>query len=64
MNFVKKIVRYFQEVQLETSKVSWPSRKQTIRMTLIVLLASVGIALFVGSLDILFTTLLSVALPS
>ena len=64
MNFVKKIVKYFQEVRAETAKVSWPTRGQTIRLTVIVLVASVLIGLYVGSLDLLFTTILSVALPS
>ena len=64
MNLIRKIVKYFQEVRAETAKVTWPSRAQTIRLTVIVLVASVLIGLYVGSLDLLFTTILSVALPS
>lgn len=62
MKFVKKIVNYFQEVRLEVNKVSWPSRAQTIRMTIVVLLASAFISAFVGGLDALFTNLLNLTL--
>lgn len=64
MKWFRNVVKYFHEVRAETAKVSWPSRAQTIRMTVIVLVASVLIGLYVGSLDLLFTTILSVALPS
>lgn len=64
MKWFRNVVKYFQEVRAETSKVTWPSRAQTVRMTVIVLVASVLIGLYVGSLDLLFTTILSVALPS
>ena len=53
-----KIIAFLKEVQLEIKKVNWPTRQQTTKYTLIVLGISVGVALFLGSLDFLFTTLL------
>jgi preprotein translocase subunit SecE len=53
-----KVVKYLSEVRQELEKVSWPSRKDTTRMTMIVVGASVAIGLYVGGLDFLFTSLL------
>jgi len=53
-----KIITFLKEVKLEIKKVNWPTRQQTTKYTLIVLGISVAVALFLGSLDFLFTTLL------
>jgi len=53
-----RIATFLKEVKLELKKVNWPTRNQTIRYTLIVLGISLAIALFLGGLDFLFTTLL------
>jgi len=46
-----KLVKYFYEAKEELEKVTWPSRKETIKSTLIVIGVSVGTALFLGALD-------------
>jgi len=51
------IIRYFQETAEELRKVSWPTREQTIRLTLIVLGATAAAGIFFGLLDLLFHTL-------
>ncbi|MBN2198058.1 preprotein translocase subunit SecE, partial [Candidatus Wolfebacteria bacterium] len=33
----------------------WPTRKETIRLTLVVIFLSLGTALFLGVLDLIFT---------
>jgi len=53
-----KAVTFLKEVKLEVRKVNWPTRRQTIRYTLIVLGISLVIAMFLGGLDFLFTMLL------
>lgn len=54
-----KIKNYFKESYLELTKVNWPTRSQTINLTIIVILFSLAVAVFLGLLDILFTHLLS-----
>lgn len=44
-----------QEVRLELEKVTWPTRQQTIRMTVVVLIVTVFMAAFIGGLDFVFT---------
>ena len=53
------IFGFFKEVRLELSKVTWPTRDEVIRLTLIVFLVSGIIGGFVGGLDYLFTRLLT-----
>lgn len=53
-----KLVRYFYEAKEELEKVTWPSRKETVRSTLIVIGVSLGMAIFLGALDYGFSTAL------
>ena len=46
---------YVKESKTELSKVVWPTRNETIRLTLIVLLVSFVIGAYVAGLDALFT---------
>jgi len=49
-----RIVRFFKEVKSEMKKVVWPSQKQVIKNTLIVLLAVFVIGIVIWVLDIVF----------
>ncbi|MGB3020411.1 MAG: preprotein translocase subunit SecE [Microgenomates group bacterium] len=44
----------------ELKKVSWPTRKETIRLTVIVLLISLIIGAYVGIIDILLAKVLEI----
>ncbi|MDP2790070.1 MAG: preprotein translocase subunit SecE [bacterium] len=46
------IVKYFRESYEELKKVSWPSRKDTFRDTLVVIGVSLGVAAFLGAVDL------------
>ena len=49
-----KPIVFLKEVKSEMEKVSWPSKKQAIRLTSIVLGAIVVSSIFLGSFDLLF----------
>jgi preprotein translocase subunit SecE len=51
---MKKIFDFIIEAKAELLKVNWPTKKQTLNYTLIILAVSVVISLFLGSLDYLF----------
>ncbi|GIK83425.1 MAG: hypothetical protein BroJett025_00470 [Patescibacteria group bacterium] len=55
-------VTFIREVVRETKKVTWPTRKQTQDMTLLVIGVSVGIGLYIALLDGIFQKLLSAIL--
>ena len=58
MNFIQKTNIFFKEVYVELRKVSWLSRNEVLRYTLIVLIVSVLVSLVLGGLDYLFSTLI------
>ena len=53
------IVRYFKETRAELRKVNWPTRRQAINLTLIVLAVTVFMAALLGTIDYLFAQLFS-----
>ena len=56
--YMKKIIQFFKEAKVELSKVNWPSKKETINYTLVVIGISIGTALFLGGLDYFFEYIL------
>ena len=50
------IVQYLKETQGELRHVAWPTRAQTIVYTILVAFISIGVALYLGLFDYLFTT--------
>lgn len=55
---IRKVLSFIKEVKLEMKKVNWLSARETLKYTLIVLFASVVVAICLGSVDFLFTKLL------
>jgi preprotein translocase subunit SecE len=51
---IGRIQKYFIESWSELKKINWPTRQQTIRLTIVVVGVSLGVAVFLGILDILF----------
>ena len=50
-----KVVNYVKASYSELKHVVWPTRKQTIQHTLLVIVFSLGVALFLGLLDMIFS---------
>jgi preprotein translocase subunit SecE len=50
-----RIKKYFQETVGELRKVTWPTRKEATNLTLIVLVVTLTMGLFLGLLDYLFS---------
>jgi preprotein translocase subunit SecE len=59
LNMISKIKTYFTESYNELKKVNWPTKSETVNLTLIVIGFSLVVALFLGLLDILFSYILS-----
>ncbi|MCX7855451.1 MAG: preprotein translocase subunit SecE [Anaerolineae bacterium] len=49
------LVRYFRETRVEVKRVRWPTREETWRLTRIVLVVTVSMALFLWLMDLLFS---------
>lgn len=50
---------FLRSVKVELDKVKWPNARETLNLTLIVVIASVLVGLYVGGLDLLLTSLLT-----
>ncbi len=50
-NFIDKGLQFLREVKVELKKVTWPSRKQTMGSTVVVLVIVTIISLFLGIVD-------------
>ncbi|MCX6077996.1 MAG: preprotein translocase subunit SecE [Chloroflexi bacterium] len=56
------IVHFYRETVGELRKVSWPSRDEAMNLTMIVLVVLVGMAVFLGLIDLIGEQLLQLAL--
>ncbi len=61
-NFFNSTVQFLREVKIELKKVTWPSRKQTIGSTVVVIVLIILISLFLGSVDIGLSSLMRAVL--
>ncbi|WP_269145340.1 preprotein translocase subunit SecE [Geomonas sp. RF6] len=57
-----KSKNFFQEVQAELAKVTWPTRKETISTAQVVVVIIVLISLYLGACDALLAKLIRVIL--
>ena len=59
---VNEIIKFLREVKVELKKVSWPSRKETIGSTSVVLVVVIIVAIFLGLIDIGLSRLIRIIL--
>lgn len=52
-----KVLAFIGEVRVELAKVSWPTPRQTLNLTLVVIIVSILVGLYVGGIDLLMTQL-------
>lgn len=52
---IQRIPIFFSEVKKEIRKVTWPTKKQALINTLIVIGVSVVVGVYLGGLDAIFT---------
>lgn len=56
---VDRIVTFLKEARVELKRVTWPTRRDTIRYTAAVIAMSLAVAAFLGGLDTLFQFILN-----
>ncbi len=54
--------QFFREVRVELKKVTWPSRKETIASTSVVLVTVILVAFFLGIVDLGLSHLIKIFL--
>ncbi|OHA64936.1 MAG: preprotein translocase subunit SecE [Candidatus Wildermuthbacteria bacterium RIFCSPHIGHO2_01_FULL_47_27] len=53
------VVVFLKEVHLEIKKVNWPTREDVWQYTVIVVVFSAAVALYLGGIDSVFTAILN-----
>lgn len=57
-NMINKLKNYLSDVRGEMRKVSWPTRKEWVGHTIMVIVVTVVLALILSGFDLLFTGIL------
>ena len=55
-------VRAIGEVVGELRRVTWPSREETLRLSIMVIVVSAAVGIFLGAFDLLFWRIMSLLL--
>ena len=55
---LNQALRYLSSSKEELKKVAWPSRQETVKKTVLVIIISLLVAVYLGALDYIFTMLL------
>ncbi len=61
-NFFQKSAQFLREVKVELKKVTWPTRKQTLGSTVVVIVLVMIISIFLGLVDMGLSSLIRVVL--
>jgi len=48
---MNKLTQFLKEVRQEVRKVTWPTKEETIRYSLMVVIASLLVAVYLGGID-------------
>jgi preprotein translocase subunit SecE len=62
-NIFGKSIQFLREVRAELKKVTWPSRKQTLGSTAVVIVLVMIISLYLGLVDAGLSSLVRIVLP-
>jgi preprotein translocase subunit SecE len=55
---VERIRSYLNEVWIELNRVDWPTRRELISSTIVVIVVLVVLAVYLGAIDYLYTVLI------
>jgi preprotein translocase subunit SecE len=59
MNIIKKAVNFLKEAKAELAKVSWSTPQELMSSTIVVIVATAIMAVFIGVIDISLSKILS-----
>jgi preprotein translocase subunit SecE len=52
------VVAFLRQVRDELNQVTWPTKDQTVRLSTLVIIVTIIIGIYLGTLDYLFTQLM------
>lgn len=57
-NWIEQIKQFLREVKVELKKVAWPSKREIIGSTFVVIIFVVLVAAYFGIIDLIYTTII------
>lgn len=58
MSLLTRVREYFASVRAEVTRVSWPSRKEVVTFTVLVILLTLALGVYLGLVDLVLQHLL------
>ncbi len=58
MSVWRKVQEYFRSVRAEVSRVSWPSRREIVTFTVLVIVLTLALGIYLGLVDVVLQHLL------
>jgi len=58
LNWIAQTKQFLREVKVELKKVTWPSKREIIGSTLVVIIFVVLVAAYFGIIDLIYTTII------
>ena len=62
-NILNRSIQFLREVKVELKKVTWPTRKQAIGSTVVVIVVVMIVSLFLGVVDMGLSSMIRAVLP-
>jgi len=56
---VKKVSQYLKESKSELARVSWPTKPEIMRLTVVVIAVTVAVSAYLGLLDYVFSKIVA-----
>ncbi len=60
MNIVAKPVNFLREVRAELGKVAWSTRRELLASTVVVIIVTLILGVFIGIIDVILSKLLTI----
>ena len=62
MKIFSRIIKFISEVKVEMQKVSWSTKEELIGSTIIVIISTLLLAIFIGIVDIILSKFVNILL--
>jgi len=63
MNVMMRVRTYVTNVRTEIGRVSWPSRKEVVSLTVLIIFLSIVLGVYLGLADVIIARLVAFLLP-
>jgi len=60
MNIITKPINFLKEVRVELGKVAWSTRRELLASTIVVIVVTIILGIFIGLIDAILSKLLTI----